>query len=84
MGRNVYSMRIAIIAPESRGDVQPYVALGKGLMDAGHKYETRIPVIRGQVSKFSAGHLAVETNSNAKHMRLTGVINNSKAPNIKL
>ena len=26
-------MRIAIIAPGSRGDVQPYIALGKGLKD---------------------------------------------------
>jgi sterol 3beta-glucosyltransferase len=29
-------MRIAIIAPGSRGDVQPYLALGKGLRQAGH------------------------------------------------
>lgn len=29
-------MRIVIIAPGSRGDVQPYVALGKGLSKAGH------------------------------------------------
>ncbi|MCO5192546.1 MAG: glycosyltransferase [Anaerolineae bacterium] len=29
-------MRIAIIALGSRGDVQPYVALGKGLQEAGH------------------------------------------------
>jgi sterol 3beta-glucosyltransferase len=29
-------MRIAIIAMGSRGDVQPYLALGKGLKDAGH------------------------------------------------
>ena len=29
--------RIAIIALGSRGDVQPYVALGKGLKDAGHE-----------------------------------------------
>jgi sterol 3beta-glucosyltransferase len=29
-------MKIAIIAPGSRGDVQPYVALGKGLKQAGH------------------------------------------------
>lgn len=29
-------MRIAIIAMGSRGDVQPYVALGKGLKAAGH------------------------------------------------
>ena len=29
-------MRIVIIAPGSRGDVEPYIALGKGLQDAGH------------------------------------------------
>ena len=29
-------MRIAIIASGSRGDVQPYIALGKGLHKAGH------------------------------------------------
>lgn len=29
-------MKIMIIAPGSRGDVQPYIALGKGLKDAGH------------------------------------------------
>ena len=29
-------MRIAIIAPGSRGDVEPYIALGKGLRRAGH------------------------------------------------
>src|SRR3990170_2831017 len=29
-------MRIAIIALGSRGDVQPYIALGKGLKCAGH------------------------------------------------
>jgi sterol 3beta-glucosyltransferase len=29
-------MRIAIMAPGSRGDVEPYLALGKGLGQAGH------------------------------------------------
>jgi sterol 3beta-glucosyltransferase len=29
-------MKITIIAPGSRGDVQPYVALGRGLKNAGH------------------------------------------------
>ena len=29
-------MRIAILALGSRGDVQPYIALGKGLKEAGH------------------------------------------------
>jgi UDP:flavonoid glycosyltransferase YjiC (YdhE family) len=33
---NKHTMRIAILASGSRGDVQPYVALGKGLHDAGH------------------------------------------------
>ncbi len=30
-------MRIALIALGTRGDVQPYVALGKGLAQAGHR-----------------------------------------------
>jgi UDP:flavonoid glycosyltransferase YjiC (YdhE family) len=30
-------MRIAIFAPGSRGDIQPYLALGQGLMRAGHE-----------------------------------------------
>ena len=30
-------MRITIFALGSRGDVQPYIALGKGLKDAGHE-----------------------------------------------
>jgi hypothetical protein len=34
--RSAPSMRIAIIAPGSRGDVQPYIALGEGLAEAGH------------------------------------------------
>ena len=29
-------MRIAIIASGSRGDIEPYLASGKGLKDAGH------------------------------------------------
>lgn len=29
-------MKIAVIAPGSRGDIQPFVALGKGLMEAGY------------------------------------------------
>lgn len=29
-------MKIAVVTSGSRGDVQPYVALGKGLQDAGH------------------------------------------------
>jgi sterol 3beta-glucosyltransferase len=29
-------MRIAMVAPGSRGDVEPYLALGRGLAEAGH------------------------------------------------
>jgi UDP:flavonoid glycosyltransferase YjiC (YdhE family) len=36
MRKKVAFMRIAIIAPGSRGDVEPYLALGKGLTQAGH------------------------------------------------
>jgi UDP:flavonoid glycosyltransferase YjiC (YdhE family) len=36
MKREARSMHIALIAPGSRGDVQPYLALGKGLLEAGH------------------------------------------------
>lgn len=32
----VRNMRIIILTMGSRGDVEPYVALGKGLLDAGH------------------------------------------------
>src|SRR5450756_1779323 len=35
LSRGVF-MRIAIIAPGSRGDVEPYIALGKGLGKARH------------------------------------------------
>ena len=37
-------MKVTIIAPGSRGDGQPYVALGKGLMEAGHT----VSVLAGQ------------------------------------
>jgi UDP:flavonoid glycosyltransferase YjiC (YdhE family) len=36
-------MQIAIIAGGSRGDVQPYVALGKGLKEAGHTIRVLAP-----------------------------------------
>jgi sterol 3beta-glucosyltransferase len=37
-------MQITIIAGGSRGDVQPYVALGKGLKEAGHKVRVLAPL----------------------------------------
>ncbi len=36
-------MQITIIAGGSRGDVQPYVALGKGLKEAGHMVRVLAP-----------------------------------------
>lgn len=50
-------MRIAIIALGSQGDVQPYVALGKGLLDAGHQvrlisHENYADLTQGQGLEF--------------------------------
>ena len=57
-GRNILipfhdlPMRIVIIAPGSRGDVQPYVALGLGLKSACH--EVRIVTTRDHASLVTA------------------------------
>lgn len=50
-------MRIAVIALGSQGDVQPYVALGKGLHQAGHgvrliSHENYAGLVRGQGPEF--------------------------------
>jgi len=36
MSQEEPKMRIAVIAPGSRGDIQPFIALGQGLLRAGH------------------------------------------------
>jgi sterol 3beta-glucosyltransferase len=46
-------MHITILVLGSRGDVQPYVALGRGLQDAGHRirvvtFESFAPLVREQ------------------------------------
>ncbi|HEX2907098.1 MAG TPA: glycosyltransferase [Phototrophicaceae bacterium] len=46
-------MRITILALGSRGDVQPYVALGVGLQRAGHAvrvvtFENFAPLVQGR------------------------------------
>jgi len=58
-------MHIAIIASGSRGDVQPYVALGKGLAQAGH-------VVR------LVTHLDFETLANAHGLKFWPVAGNVK------
>ncbi len=50
---------LSILALGSRGDVQPYVALGKGLLDAGYRvrvvtFESFAPLVRGQGLEFHA------------------------------
>jgi len=45
-------MRIIIIAPGSRGDIQPYIALGLGLKSSGH--EVRIVTTRDHASLVTA------------------------------
>lgn len=52
MFRCSFSMRIVIIAPGSRGDIQPYIALGLGLQLAGH--EVRIVTTRDHSSLVTA------------------------------
>ncbi|MBK9263174.1 MAG: glycosyltransferase family 1 protein [Polyangiaceae bacterium] len=44
-------MRIAIIAPGSRGDIQPYVPLGVGLVRAGHSVRVVTNVDHGALVK---------------------------------
>lgn len=58
-------MRISVVASGSRGDVQPYIALGKGLKDAG--YRVRIvtsddfeSLVTGAGLDFSSGGESVE------------------------
>lgn len=50
-------MRIAIVCNDTRGGVQPYVALGLGLAQAGH--EVRMVVPANHVSLFDGTSLAV-------------------------
>jgi len=50
-------MRILIIATGSRGDVQPYIALGKGLQYAGHKirfltHQNFVPLVASHSLEF--------------------------------
>lgn len=52
-------MRIAILAPGSRGDIQPYVALGLGLQRAGH--DARIVTTRDHASLVTAHGLPLHS-----------------------
>ncbi|MBM3473172.1 MAG: glycosyltransferase family 1 protein [Armatimonadetes bacterium] len=50
-------MRITVVAPGSRGDVQPFVALGRGLREAGHAlrvvtHQDFEPLVSGQGLEF--------------------------------
>jgi UDP:flavonoid glycosyltransferase YjiC (YdhE family) len=59
-------MRIAIIATGSRGDVQPYVALGKGLLEAGHAVRVLSHQnFAGLVTPYGLEFAPVESNAQA-------------------
>lgn len=67
-------MRIAIIASGSQGDVQPYVALGKGLKEAGHtvrllSYENFENLATSQGLEFWAVQGNVQEIVESKEMR---------------
>ncbi len=70
-------MRILIIAPGSRGDVQPYIALGKGLQNAGHtvrlvSHSNFEPLIRSYGLEFwSFGNDVKEAVENSELRELT-------------
>jgi sterol 3beta-glucosyltransferase len=54
-------MNITIIAPGTMGDVRPYVALGKGLLGAGHKvqvatHQNFAPLVTGNGMAFYSLH----------------------------
>jgi sterol 3beta-glucosyltransferase len=67
-------MRIAIIALGSRGDVQPYVALGKGLQQAGHDvrivtHENFAQLVQAQGLTFCPVRGNVQEITGSKEMR---------------
>lgn len=70
-------MRILIIAPGSRGDVQPYIALGKGLQNAGHtvrlvSHSNFEPLVRSYGLEFwSFGNDVKEAVENSELRELT-------------
>ncbi|BAY90365.1 MULTISPECIES: glycosyltransferase [unclassified Tolypothrix] len=67
-------MRIAIIALGSRGDVQPYIALGKGLKAAGHfvrllSHENFADLVSSYELEFSPMHGNVQEIVESQEMR---------------
>lgn len=68
-------MQITIIAGGSRGDVQPYVALGKGLKDAGHSVRVLSSEdFRALVTDYGLDFFATEGSSQAVAQELQGAL----------
>jgi sterol 3beta-glucosyltransferase len=57
------TMKITIAAVGSRGDVQPYIALGLGLRQAGHAVSLSAPaVFRELIAAYGLDHLPLSVN----------------------
>jgi sterol 3beta-glucosyltransferase len=67
-------MRISVLALGSRGDVQPYVALGKGLQDSGHQVRiVTFEIFRAMVENQGLDFLPVKGDAQALMNSTAGV-----------
>jgi UDP:flavonoid glycosyltransferase YjiC (YdhE family) len=70
---NKLKMRVTILAVGSRGDVQPYVALGQGLQRAGYRVRLGIPSnMEPLVTQYGLDFAAIAPNSQQLMARATG------------
>ena len=54
-------MRIAIVCNDTRGGIQPYVALGLGLQRAGHEVRAMAPSDLASMFTDAGSHRGLET-----------------------
>lgn len=72
-------MQITIIAGGSRGDVQPYVALGRGLKDAGHRVRLlSSDDFQGLAEEYDLDFFTTGGSSQAVAQRLQGLSEQGK------
>jgi sterol 3beta-glucosyltransferase len=68
-------MQVTIIAPGSRGDVQPYVALGRGLREAGHTVRVLATQdFRGLVTDYGLDFTAMGGNMETVAQDMQGLL----------
>ncbi len=67
-------MRIAIVCNDTRGGVQPYVALGKGLARAGHEVRAVAPAeFASMFADFGIAMAPLSGGERAAELRATGI-----------